>query len=57
MQGHVANAADIVGPVPEVWFPVELGDVLGKLIANSPGAGGFQVVDQYIDVERRMDIY
>ena len=57
LQCYIADAANIICPVPEVRFPVEFGNVDGKLVTHSFGAGGFQVVDQCGDVKRRVDLH
>ena len=51
-----ADTADKIGAVPELRFLVESRKVFGKAVSGTAGAGRLEVVDQYRDIQRRMDI-
>ncbi len=52
-----AHTPHIVSPVPEIRFLVERLEMLGKAVADTPGTGRFQIVDQCGDIECGMDLH
>ena len=57
LQCYIPDGADIVSPIPEVRFPLGLGNADGKLVTHSFGTGGRQIIDHGREVNRRADLY
>ena len=56
LSASLRQRTDIVGPMPEIRFPVERLEMLRKTVSRSSGTRRFQIVDRGGDIKGRMNL-